>query len=118
MNPKAYCRRRKINLRQFAREMGIGAATASRLFNGIPIGIKAAIKIEEKTGGAIKRTDVRPDLRPISRKQRAAMRDSVPTPGTVSGNETPRQPEQTAPAMQAAAISPAPEGDEHAPTEV
>lgn len=82
MNPKAYCRKYKLKPIDFARRMGLSKSMVSRLFNsGPPLSLKSAIKIEEMSGGEIKRTDVRPDLRPISRKQRVAAADQPANQG-------------------------------------
>lgn len=118
MKPDAFCRRERLNHAQFARLVGLSKPTISRLFNnGSPISLKNAIKIEEKTGGAVTRFDVRPDLRPLSRKQRNLLRQTSPMPETVSKTGTDGQPEQTAPAMQAAADQPANRGADNAATE-
>lgn len=89
MKPQAYIRRERINQAEFARRVGLSKPTISRLFNGgSPLSLKNAIKIEERTGGAVARFDIRPDLRPLSRKQRGLLRQTSPMPETVSETGT------------------------------
>lgn len=96
MKPETYCRRHGLTQSQFGKLVGLDKATISRLFNGIPISIKNAIKIELKTSGAVTRADVRPDLRPLSRKERRSLRQSSPIPETVSETETSQVPQTDA----------------------
>lgn len=103
MTPKEYCILRKLTGVAFAKRVGTTKFTASRLIRYTPaqrrrkklqISAELAVQIHNRTRGQIGLHELRPDLWPPPEKQSTA---------SVALFATERQPEQTAPAMQAAA---------------
>lgn len=99
MTPKAYCRKYGYSSERFARKVGITQSFAWRILNAErKVSAAMAVKIEKRTKGEITKYDLRPDFfgrRPTA----AAVRGAPPSNDTVSLRG---QPEQTAPALQAA----------------
>lgn len=95
MTPKAFCLTHGLNQSDFGRLVGLDKATISRLFNGVGISAKNAVKIEEKTDGGVTRADVRPDLfGPVKRRSRRSLRKAMPQ--SVSESETAGQDKRAA----------------------
>lgn len=60
---KAYMRRHKLSQRQFADRLGISRGMVWQWLNGYSsVTAERAKQIEDVTGGAVKRSDIRPDV--------------------------------------------------------
>src|SRR3990167_491094 len=62
MDIKSYLKKRHLSQKAFGDLIGVSQARVSQWLSGDRIDGEWAVKIEKKTGGAIQREDVRPDL--------------------------------------------------------
>lgn len=100
MNPEAFCKKNRLNGAQFGRRVGISRSLACRLIQGTrKVSPDLAKQIERRTGRAVTRYDLRPDIfgKKPSKKPRASIAAPVASLATPSQPHPPQEPANATP---------------------